>query len=492
MITLGIDIGSSSIKTALIDTESGECIGRSLYPPDEMKILAPQKSWAEQDPEDWMENTVKAVSLLRQDYGQAVKNVGAIGITYQMHGLVTVDENGHPIRNSIIWCDCRAVNIGDKAFADLGEEYCLNRLLNSPGNFTASKLSWVKQHEPDNYKKIHKILLPGDYIAYKLTNEIRTTRSGLSEGVFWDFEKNAVSEELINYYGFDKSILPEVVDTFSEQGTLTSEMAGMLGMKPGIPVSYRAGDQPNNAFSLNVLHPGEVAATAGTSGVVYGVTGQKKVDQKSRVNTFLHVNHSMSNPRLGILLCLNSVGILNSRIRQFTGQKWSYAEMNEMASKSPEGAGGLQILPFGNGAERVLENNNIGASFHHLNLNTHDLGHVMRAVQEGIAFAFQYGLEIMNMMGLNLSVIRAGYSNMFLSDLFAQTLANVSGAKIELYNTNGAEGAARGAALGAGYYKSASEAFGGLKVLNSIQPDTNSQISQYYNDWKQTLTKLLN
>ncbi len=316
MISLGIDIGSSSIKVALFDVGAGKSIARAFYPPTEMEIISPHKDWAEQDPEVWMENLKIAISLLRKNHTQSLKNVSTIGITYQMHGLVTVDKNGHVLRNAIIWCDSRAVSIGNQAYENLGGEFCLSHLLNSPGNFTASKLKWVKENEPENFDKIHKIMLPGDFIAYKLTNEIKTTTSGLSEGIFWDFEKNEVSEELLNYYGFDKSVLPEITETFSEQGYLTNEMAESLGLKAGIPVNYRAGDQPNNAFSLNVLEPGEVAATAGTSGVVYGVTDKKEYDPKSRVNTFLHVNNSINNPRLGVLLCLNSVGIMNSWIRQ--------------------------------------------------------------------------------------------------------------------------------------------------------------------------------
>jgi xylulokinase len=364
----------------------------------------------------------------------------------------------------------------------------LSHLLNSPGNFTASKLGWVKEHEPDNFHQIYKIMLPGDYITFRLTNQIITTASGLSEGIFWDFEKNKVSNTLMDYFGFDENIIPTIVETFSEQGHLTDEMAKLLGMQAGIPVCYRAGDQPNNAFSLNVLNPGEVAATAGTSGVVYGVTEKKKFDVKSRVNTFLHVNNTIINPRLGILLCLNSVGILNSWVKQqLLGSQLSYAEMNNIAMQAPEGAEGLKVLPFGNGAERVLENKNIGLSIHGINLTNQNRSHLIRAMQEGIVFAFQYGLEIMALSGLDLKVIRAGHANMFLSKLFVQTLANISQASIELYNTDGAEGAARGAALGAGYYKSSAEAFKELKLVDAIQPMINSQIGEHYLNWKQTL-----
>lgn len=492
MISLGIDIGSSSIKVALFDTGKGRSIARVSYPPTEMEIISPENDRAEQDPETWMTNLQHAMAMLRRDHAMALKDVAAIGITYQMHGLVVVDKDGKVLRNAIIWCDSRAVEIGQKAFRDLGSKFCLEHLLNAPGNFTASKLKWIKNEEPEIYRCIHKIMLPGDYIAYRLTNEIRTTASGLSEGIFWDFGKNAISEVLLNYYGFDKDVLPQTVDTFSIQGNLTTEMAARLGLKPNIPVSYRAGDQPNNALSLKVLHPGEVAATAGTSGVVYGVTGKKEYDPLSRVNTFLHVNNSNKDPRLGILLCLNSIGILNSWARhQLMGDMYSYEEMNAVATRIPEGSDGMLILPFGNGAERVLENRNIGASFHGLNFTNHKQGHLLRALQEGIAFAFKYGLEIMENLGLDLTVIRAGKTNMFLSELFTQTMANISGARIELYNTDGSEGAARGAGIGTGYFNTPEEAFDGLKVLETFEPQKNSNIHKYYDDWKRQIKHTL-
>ena len=488
MIALGIDIGSSSIKVALLDAGKGKSLATASYPPDEMEIVAKKVDWAEQDPDVWMLNLEKAIDILKVSHNNLLKEVGAIGISYQMHGLVIVDKNGKPLRNSIIWCDSRAVTTGNRAFQELGENYCLGNLLNSPGNFTASKLGWVKENEHQLFDKVFKIMLPGDYIAFRLTDEIRTTNSGLSEGIFWDFKKRSVSEEVMNYFGFTSDFLPDVCDTFSVQGYLNKKMASRLGMRAGVPVSYRAGDQPNNALSLNVLNPGEVAATAGTSGVVYGVTNKPNHDPLSRVNTFLHVNNSAENQRLGVLLCLNSIGILNSWARQqISGSKYNYDEINRIANTSPEGAEGLLVLPFGNGAERVLENRNIGASFHNLNLISHKQSHIFRAIQEGIAFAFNYGIEIMKGVGLNPSVIRAGKANMFLSSLFASTLSNISGAQIELFNTNGAEGAARGAAIGSGFFKDANEAFSGLKVVQTIEPESNTGISNFYDKWKSIL-----
>ena len=488
MITLGVDIGSSSVKTSLFDAAKGECIASISYPPTEMEIVSERNDWAEQNPEMWMQNLLFAIDILKQEHAKELKQAQAIGITYQMHGLVILDKDMQVIRNSIIWCDSRAVDIGNKAFRELGSEFCLDHFLNSPGNFTASKLKWVKENEPEAYQRVYKFMLPGDYVAFRLTNEIVTTPSGLSEGIFWDFKNNAISEDILQYYGFKKEIVPDVAETFSIQGRLTTEMAGLMGMTPNIPVTYRAGDQPNNALSLNVLNPGEVAATAGTSGVVYGVTDIPEYDPLSRVNTFLHVNNTKEQPRMGILLCLNSVGILNSWTRQQVfGSETSYSSMNQIASTIAEGSEGLMILPFGNGAERVLENKNPGASIHGLNLTRHQDKHFTRALQESIAFAFNYGLEIMQPLGLDLKVIRAGKANMFLSPLFAQTLSNVSGAQIELYNTDGAEGAARGAAIGAGYFKTPGEAFNSLKTLEIFTPDPKSKILNYYQSWKTLL-----
>jgi xylulokinase len=492
MIVLGIDVGSSSVKVSLFDALKGEKLSDASYPPHEMEIISLHPSWAEQNPNDWMSHLLRALQFLRKTHSKELKEVQSIGISYQMHGLVLVDRQGKALRDAIIWCDSRAVQIGDKAFKDLGSDYCLSHLHNSPGNFTASKLKWVKENEPQIYEKIHKMMLPGDFIAYQLTNEISTTKSGLSEGVFWDFKNNQISEELLHYYGIEKAMIPEAKDSFADHGRLSKEMAEQLGLTSNIPITYKAGDQPNNALSLNVLTPGAVAATAGTSGVVYGVTQVKEYDPKSRVNTFLHVNHTAENNRLGILLNLNSVGILNSWVRQnILNNSMTYPQMNEKAAEAEEGANGLLVLPFGNGAERLLGNKNMGAGFQGLNLNRHQQSHILRGIQEGIAYAFNYGLEIMKQMGLDLSVIRAGQANLFLSPLFRQTFSNLSGAQIELYNTDGAEGAARGAAIGAHFFSHAEEAFNSLKLLETVQPDLNSNISAYYQNWKQLLDQKL-
>ncbi len=493
MQLLGFDIGSSSVKVSVLDVEKGETISSAQYPESEMTITAVQPGWAEQDPELWYENLKKACQKALASRDVKKEEIRAIGISYQMHGLVLLDKQGNVLRPSIIWCDSRAAQIGNKAFADLGESWCLQNLLNSPGNFTASKLKWVKENEPDLYAKIYKFMLPGDYIAFRLTGDMVTTASGLSEGVFWEFPKNGVSDKLMEYYGFDSSFIPEVMTSFSDQGTISDTIAEEFGLPKGIKVTYRAGDQPNNAFSLNVLNPGEVAATGGTSGVVYGVTDQNVFDDFSRVNTFAHVNHQMPSNSLGVLLCINGTGILNSWMNKNVGrEKVSYPEMNELAAKVPVGAEGLSILPFGNGAERILKNVDHGSQVSHLNFNIHTPAHMYRAAQEGIAFSFKYGMEIMQNMGIKTDVIRAGKANMFLSDIFKNTVSNISGATIELYNTDGAAGAARGAGVGAGIYKSFDEAFGGLTKVGLTEPEEKdvAATKEAYERWKLLLGKL--
>ncbi len=411
-----------------------------------------------------------------------------------MHGLVLVDKSGKVLRPSIIWCDSRAVKIGELANQELGSAYCLSHLLNSPGNFTASKLKWVESNEKDIYRQVYRAMLPGDYFAYRLTGEMKTTRSGLSEGIMWDFKENRIAQKLLDFYGIDASVLPEIVDTFSVQGTVNAEAAKAFGLSEGIPVAYRAGDQPNNAFSLNVLNPGEIAATAGTSGVVYGVSDQVKFDPKSRVNTFLHVNDAVGQQRLGVLLCLNSTGILNSWLRKnVMGPGDSYEQMNKLAQRIPVGSDGLMFFPFGNGAERVLENRDLGARLEGLNFNIHSKAHVLRAAQEGIVFSLVYGMEIMEETGIEPRVIKAAKANMFLSPLFRDTLAGTTGATIEMYETDGSLGAARGAGVGAGFYASFSEAFKHLKKLEEIKIAETEQ-QQYktaYQAWKKRLNELL-
>ena len=487
MYLLGFDIGSSSVKTSLVNAENGKCVASAFYPKSEAPITAVQPGWAEQEPEMWWTNLKLALADVMATSGAKADEVDAIGISYQMHGLVCVDKNQQVLRPSIIWCDSRAVPFGEQAFKDLGEEQCLKHLLNSPGNFTASKLAWVKKYEPELFERIDKIMLPGDYIAMRLTGEACTTVSGLSEGMFWDFQKNDVADFLLDYYGFDRSVIPTIRPTFSEQGRMTAQAAAELGLKEGIPVTYRAGDQPNNALSLNVFNPGEIASTAGTSGVVYGVNGVTDYDPISRVNTFAHVNHTAADPRTGVLLCINGTGILNSWMkRNVAPENISYADMNDLAAQAPIGSAGVSIMPFGNGAERMLQNKEVGCSIHGVNFNIHNKSHLLRAAQEGIVFSFKYGIEIMQGMGMNISKIHAGHANMFLSPIFRNTLAGVTGATIELYDTDGSVGAAKGAGMGAGIYKDNNEAFATLEKLEVIEPveADRAAYAEAYERWK--------
>jgi xylulokinase len=493
MHLLGFDIGSSSVKVSLIDGEKGNCVASSFHPKQEMKIITHKAGWAEQEPESWWTNLKLALADVLNTSGVKPESIESIGISYQMHGLVMVDKNLEVIRPSIIWCDSRATSYGENAFNEIGGERCLTNLLNSPGNFTASKLKWVKENEPELFARIYKIMLPGDYIAMKLTGLVQTTVSGLSEGIMWDFKENSLANFLFENYGFSPEIIPEIVPTFAIQGQVSEKMAAELGLSTKTKISYRAGDQPNNALSLNVLNPGEVATTAGTSGVVYGVSEEIKYDPQSRVNTFAHVNHTTENTRLGVLLCINGTGILNAWLKRTLGENLSYEQMNDLASNIPVGSEGLSILPFGNGAERVLNNTNIGSMFSGINFNIHQKGHLLRAAQEGIVFSFKYGMDIMKDIGIQTSVIRAGKANMFLSPVFRNTLAGISGATIELYNTDGSVGAARGAGIGSGYYANTNEAFANLKKLEVVEPD-NSKVSEYqdaYNNWKRELDKAL-
>lgn len=491
MILLGFDIGSSSVKASLIDAESGDYIASAFSPKQEMTITAPKPGWAEQEPSLWWQHLKIALEEVVASSNVNTSDIKAIGISYQMHGLVIVDKNGQVLRPSIIWCDSRAVETGNQAFKEIGETKCLESLLNSPGNFTASKLKWVKDNEPEVYDKIDKIMLPGDYIAMKLTGEINTTISGLSEGIMWDFKKNREAAFLLNHYGFRPCFIPDIVPTFSVQGELSQRVAQELDLPAGIKIAYRAGDQPNNAFSLNVLKPGEIAATAGTSGVVYGVSDEIKYDPLSRVNTFAHVNHSEDAARLGVLLCVNGTGILNSWLKKNTGTSIDYEEMNKKASSVAPGSGKLIILPFGNGAERMLGNVDAGCRISNLNFNIHSDAHLFRAAQEGIVFALKYGIDIMQQTGISPSIIRAGKANMFLSPIFRETLASITGATIELYNTDGSLGAARGAGVGAGIYNSFDEAFSGLDKLETIEPDASKkeQFDVAYQNWVDELKK---
>jgi xylulokinase len=490
-LLLGYDVGSSSVKATLMEAETGKVLATATSPEKELEIYAGELGWAEQQPAVWWEHLKSATQKVKAQAEFEAADVEAIGISYQMHGLVVVDEDKKVLRPSIIWCDSRAVQIGEQAAVDIGKEKCLKRLFNLPGNFTASKLKWVMENEPEVYSKIHKIMLPGDYIAMKMTGEIKTTPSGLSEGIMWDFENDGLAKFVLDNYGVSAGLIAETVPTFSVQGELTTAAAGELGLKAKTKVTYRAGDQPNNALSLGVLEPGEIAVTAGTSGVVYGISDKKNYDQQSRVNIFVHVNHSPESPRYGVLLCLNGTGILNSWLKHnfVSGEGLDYEQMNELASEVPVGSEGLVIFPYGNGAERTLENRNMGASVHGWNFNVHKKAHFLRAAQEGIVFALNYGLGIMRDMGIELTTVKGGYANMFLSPLFAEAFATVTETTVELYNTDGSQGAARGAGIGAGIYKSLNDAFVGLAPVKTIEPNEKlaPAYQQAYKRWEDIL-----
>lgn len=489
---LGFDVGSSSVKASLVDIDNGQMAATAFFPDHEAPIKAVKAGWAEQDPEMWWTNAKLALKKIMADAGVTGDDIKAIGISYQMHGLVCVDRNGKALRDAIIWCDSRAVPYGERAFNDLGPDFCLRNLLNSPGNFTAAKLAWVKENEPDVYANIYKVMLPGDYIAMKLSGDINTTIEGLSEAIAWDFVKKEPAQFLLDYYGFDKSLLPAIVPTFAVQSQVSTAAAAELGLKAGTPISYRAGDQPNNAVSLNVFNPGEIASTAGTSGVVYGVLGDVNYDPKSRVNTFAHVNYSKQQDRLGVLLCINGTGILNAWTkRNIAPEGIGYQDLNDIADTVPIGSDGISVIPFGNGAERVLENREVGASIHGINFNRHTRAHLLRAEQEGIVFSFCYGMEIMRKMGMDIKTIHAGKANMFLSKMFRDTLASTSGATIDLLETDGSMGAAKGAGMGCGIYKDHDEAFASLKRVATIEPDVQHQgkYLEAYARWKECLQK---
>jgi xylulokinase len=491
MLLLGIDVGTSSIKVSVVDAQTQRCIAAAQYPDAETPIESLHPGWAEQSPGMWWQHVQQAILKANATMSYNPKEIGAIGIAYQMHGLVMVDNNHNVLRAAVIWCDSRAVQTGEKAFHEIGEERCLSCLLNSPGNFTASKLAWVKNNEPETYAKASKIMLPGDYIAMQLTGEITTSPSALSEGIFWDFKENNISKDILNYYGFSADLVPDVRPVFSNHGALRNDVAATLGLMAGIPVTYKAGDQPNNALSLNVMEPGEVAATAGTSGVIYGVGDTLSYDKESRVNSFAHVNHTGALTRIGTLLCINGTGIANSWTKKLIGAGKSYKEIDAAAMQVPLGSDGLSVLPFGNGAERMLANKTIGAHYSNIDFNVHSDMHVFRAVQEGIAFSFRYGLDILKENGIKPAVIKAGSANMFLSKLFTNAFVNTLQVPVELYANDGSVGAALGAGIGVGVYATSSDAFQQSVPLQVVEPTASSNYDEAYDRWLELLVKQL-
>lgn len=492
MYYLGIDLGSSSIKISLVEKASGKSICVIQEPEEEMSMYASKKGWAEQKPEDWWDYVCKGIKRIKKDSNISENDIVGIGIAYQMHGLVLVDKNGKLLRKSIIWCDSRAVEIGSEAYNEIGTKKCDEQLLNSPANFTASKLYWVKKNEPQVFSKIHKLMLPGDYLAYKFSNTYTTTISGLSEGVFWDFQRDEISDDILEYYGFSKDLIPDVVDTFENQATVSDVGAEETGLLKGIPILYRAGDQPNNALSLNVFQPGEVAATGGTSGVVYAVTNNLSVKESSRVNNFAHVNYKKNKLKnIGKLLCINGAGIQYRWLLNNLSVS-SYEEMNKLAEEVEIGSDGVCVIPFGNGSERMLLNQDIGTRIVNLNLNRHSKSHICRAALEGIAFSFVYGIEIMKSDGIEAKVIRAGNDNLFRSEIFANSIATLIQQEIEIYNTTGAIGAARACAISLEGYEKFSSFMKNDHVMTYIPFQDMKPYNKAYQNWKKELELILN
>ncbi|MDG1760715.1 MAG: FGGY family carbohydrate kinase [Flavobacteriaceae bacterium] len=486
---IGFDIGSSSVKVAIVNAITGENVLSIHEPKHEMSILSEQSDWAEQNPNDWWGHLCTGTKRVIRESKIDASKIGAVGISYQMHGLVVVDKEGEPLRNAIIWCDSRAVAIGNKAFQELSPERCTKSLLNSPANFTASKLKWVKDNEPGLFKKIDKFMLPGDFIAYKLTGKIATTKNGLSEGVFWDYESDTVADWLLTYFDFENQLVPDIVENFTPQGAVSKKASEETGLPAGIPITYRAGDQPNNALSLNIFNDGEVAATGGTSGVIYAVSNNKTSKEANRINHFAHVNYSKENPTIGKLLCINGAGIMYRWLRNQSSAE-SYETMNREASKVPIGSDGLVILPFGNGAERMLNNTNVGTQFCNINLNQHSKGHLYRAALEGIAFSFAYGMEIIENDDAKIKVIKAGNDNLFRAEIFSKTLATLIGYEIEIYNTTGAIGAARAAGLTDKNFERFGKNITDNDHVMTFKPiENNTSYLDAYTNWKKELYK---
>jgi len=492
MYYIGYDLGSSSIKVSIVCSKTGKNIHTLSEPKNEMQIISTQNDWAEQDPNNWWKHICNGTRRILKESKLDSSEIISIGISYQMHGLVIIDKKGNSLRNSIIWCDSRAVEIGDTAFNDIGSLKCSENLLNSPGNFTVSKLKWVKENEPDIYRKIYKFMLPGDYIAFKMTNIVNSTRNGLSEGILWDYKENKVAKWLLNYYKIDTSLTPNIVENFTNQGETTSRSAKETGLPVGIPITYRAGDQPNNALSLNVLKNGEVAATGGTSGVVYAVTNKLKSKESTRINHFAHVNYSNNNKLIGKLLCINGAGIMYKWLKKNTSAS-SYEEMNNSADKIPIGSNGLVVIPFGNGSERMFNNKNIGTHFFNLNLNIHSESHLYRASLEAIAFSFVYGIEIMKDDGTQIKIIKAGNDNLFKSDIFSNTVSTLINHDIEIYNTTGSVGAARASGLIDGDFDKFGDFLSQNNHVKTYKPNKNNkEYIKAYKNWKNELKTLLN
>ncbi|NMB45770.1 MAG: xylulokinase [Firmicutes bacterium] len=489
---IGIDIGTSGVKT-LVVTETGKIVAQATA---EYPLYHPKAGWAEQDPEDWWQATLTTLKKIGEDLGSDADRVKAIGLSGQMHGSVFLDKSGNVLRPAILWCDVRTADQCRYITETVGRDELIRHTSNPAlEGFTAPKIVWLQQNEPDVYRQVAKVLLPKDYVRYRLTGEIFTEMSDAAGSLLLDVTHRRWSEPVLQALNIDPEILPECRESIDVCGTLTQQVAESTGLPAGIPVAGGGADNACGATGAGIVRPGRVLSSIGSSGVIVVHTDQPQTDPQGKVHTF---NHAIPHRWyvMGVIMAAglslkwfrDNLGHLEKQMESLTGTD-AYDLMSAQAAPTPPGAEGLVFLPYLNGERTPHADAYARGVFFGLTPR-HTRGHLIRAVMEGVVYALRDSVEIIRAMGIPIEQVRA-IGGGAKSPLWRQMQADIM--QLEVATLNIDEGPAFGAALLAGVcaqvYSSVEEAAENtVRIVHTTEP--NRDLTRLYDDYYQLFRSL--
>jgi xylulokinase len=466
MYWLGVDVGTGGSRALLVDA-NGRVRYSFVAPHEEMRMLKPL--WAEQEPEDWWRASQLAIQGVLKQAKADGGAINGIGLSGQMHGLVLLDEKHSVIRPALIWCDQRSQRQVDEINAAAGPETVLRATANPVlTGFTLPKLLWVKDNEPEKYSRIKRVLLPKDFVRFKLTGEFITDVSDASGTALFDVLRRKWSDEMIGILHLDKSILPEALESSAIAGHISEEAARATGLRAGTPVVAGAGDQAASAIGNGIVRSGEVSCTVGTSGVVFAYLEKPAYDPLGRVHTFCHAIPGVWH----VMGVTQGAGLSLQWYRNRFSQNSDYDELTADASLSPPGAHGLFWLPYLMGERTPHLDANARAAWVGLTAK-HQASDLVRSILEGVCYSLKDGLEIIRELGATPSTTRLSGGGA-KSPLWHQLFANIFNQRVTTLETQegSAFGAALLAAIGTKHYASAKEACkAAVHEVSAKEPD---------------------
>lgn len=479
---LGLDIGTSGVK-ALLLSEEGKVINTCS---DNYPLSTPNSGWAEQMPAEWWYAVVKVINKIIKDSNIKSENIVGISLSGQMHSSVFLDKNMEVIRPAILWSDTRTAKQCEEIMSKAGGLKRLIKKVSNPAleGFTAPKILWLKENEPDNYQKVNFVLMPKDFIRYKLTGEVNTEVSDAAGTLLFDVKKKEWSKEFIETLGLKDDILPPVIESIDLGGKISETTARLTPLKEGIPVVAGGADNACGAVGSGIIKKGRIMVSIGSSGVVLAQTDQPYADKKGRIHLF---NHAKPNSwyMMGVML---SAGISFNWLKDslFDGHL-NYEKLNEKAMDIEIGSEGLIFLPYLYGERTPHRDADARGVFFGIS-GRHKQGHFIRSVMEGITFGLKDSLRLIqqqNIKSKEIRVIGGGAK----SKIWQQILADIFGYPISLLNIE--EGPAFGAAIiagiGIGVFKSFKEVSDSIiKVEKRVKPNKENvkRYKEYYEIYK--------